>query len=309
MKLAFVMAVGKGESLWKTGYLIESIQKHHPSADVFAFVAEEERKEIPQEYLELLLDEDVTLLFGKIPIPEYIFTVKHMALIEATKRSSADYFCCLDSDMLMLNPFEFNSNHNMYVCPVDVGNTSWGRASAQPYWDRLYSDMGLKTPANKLQPIADKTPMFPYYNGGFVITSNRNFGEEWLELTSIVFPQIESMDSYEKFRSRSKRRRFFQRIPLSHWTEQVTLTLLAEKYKAHNLGYSYDYPINIMKTVPKDTKLIHYHDMRNLRKISTDYLSEDLLEYLDDNYPKNVTRLRLSAYSIMRRTKIKLGKF
>jgi len=306
--IVFVLAVGRGKTLDKSIFLINSIKKYHPDAEIYSFVAEEETEEI--DYAIKSFEEISTkVLYGEIPMKEYIFTVKHNALIKAGKITKKKYLCCLDSDMLLLQKFRLPPNHDMYVCPVDVGNTSWGREESREKWEELYKIAKAKMPKKKLYSLVDNREMFPYYNGGFVITSDKQFGKKWLDLTSKIFKIIESYDSYDKYRSQSKRRRLFTRIPYSHWTEQVSLTLLASKYNTLALGYDYDYPLNAMKSCPKNTKLIHYHDFRNLYKLESHRLQIDVYEYLINNYNKTTSKLKLKAYDFLRKIKIKMGKF
>lgn len=302
------MAVGVGKTLDKSKFLIESIKNQNHKQEIHTFVANEELDTIPKQYIKYFED-NTKLHYGEIPMKEYIFTVKHNALIKAGN-TKKEYLCCLDSDMLMLRPFEIPTK-NMYVCPVDIGNTSWGREESRPLWEELYKIIKVPMPLHKLTPLVDNYKMFPYFNGGFVLTNNKTFGSEWLSLTKKIYKIIEKYDSYDKYRGQSKRRRTFTRIPYSHWTEQVSLTLLATKYNAEVLGYDYDYPINIMHSCPCNTRLIHYHDFRNLYKLNQSkiMLINGLSEYLKKNYKPFSSKLKLNAYSIIRRAKIKMGKF
>lgn len=309
--IAFVIAVGRGKTLDKSFYLAKSIRYFYPDAEIYAFVAEEERAEIPREKL-FAIETYSTLIYGYIPMKEYIFTVKHQALILAGAQTNAKYLACLDSDMLLLNQFNLDDGYDMFVCPVDVGNTSWGRESSAPLWKELYNHVGSPFPDYRLRALKDNYLMHPYFNGGFVITTDHSFGSKWLNLTKEVFEKIPEYDKYvDEYGGKSKRSRFLlKKIPYSHWTEQVTLTLLASKYNTKILDYSYDYPLNIMWSCPSETRLIHYHDQRNfvkLRRPEHKCLLKDIGITRNNNILNSY--MRIIIYSYLRWMKIKLGKF
>lgn len=307
--IAFVIAVGKGvNTLDKTTMLIHSIFEINPKQEIYSFIAEEERREIPKKYIDFF-NEETKVLYGNIPMKEYVFSVKPKAMIEAGKITKKELICFLDSDMLMLKQFG-HLEEGTYVVPVDVGNVSWGRERARPYWEKLYSLTGIEMPKEKITSLVDKREMFPFFNSGFVI-SNKEFGKEWLSLTENVFRIVDDLDPYEGYSKKSRRRRFFKRIPYSHWIDQVALSLLSSKYKAKILDYKYNYPLNIMKKCPDDTILVHYHDVRNLFKLDKEtLLSMDIDSYLkENNYNYFVSKMRMNVYDLMRKTKISLGKF
>jgi len=309
--IAFVMAVGKGKTLDKSYYLAKSIKQVYEDAEIYAYVAEEEKPEISQGRLSKI-GNYANLIYGDIPMKEYIFTVKHRALILAGEMTNKKYLVCLDSDMLMMNELSLPKGE-MFVCPVDIGNTSWGREEARPLWEKLYKKIGAEMPKNKLLSLIDKYAMFPYYNGGFVITSDHKFGRKWLDLTREIFKILPDMDSYMKgYSQQTKRRRLFTKIPYSHWTEQVTLTLLASKHKAKILPYEYDWPMNTTWRCPTNVKIMHYHDMRNLLKIHKKSVVNRLKEigiYDELKYSTPFEYPRMIGYQVLRGMKVRLGKF
>jgi hypothetical protein len=300
---AFVMSVGKGKMVEQAYWLARSISQSNPKAEIYAFVAESEREDIYLYHLKRIEEVGGKILYGEIPLKEYKFTSKHQALIQAGELSSAKYFVCLDSDMLVLNRLELPSDYAMYVCPVDIGNTSWGRESARSRWEELYKLVEAEMPKEKIRSVIGNYLMFPYFNGGFVITTDNKFGSKWLDTTKKVYGEMPDREFYQNVYSKqSKRRRLFTKIPYAHWTEQVTLTLLAAKYHTKVLDYRYDYPLNTRWTCPQDVKIVHYHDVRNLVKIR-DRVKNIELPSVVFTYP------RILNYQMLRGLKVKMGKF
>jgi hypothetical protein len=302
-ELAFVFSVGTGTMVEKSYWLARSIHKTNPEAEIYAFVAESEREDIYIYHLKRIEEFGGKILYGEIPLKEYKFTSKHQALIQAGEQSSAKYLVCLDSDMLVMNPFTLPEGFSMYVVPVDIGNTSWGRESARSKWEELYKLVDSPMPTQKIIPILDKHPMFPYYNGGFAVSTDHKFGQKWLDTTKVVYDKMPDREFYQNVYSKqSKKRRLFTKIPFAHWTEQVTLTLLAAKYHAKALDYRYDYPLNTLWTCPQDVRIVHYHDVRNLVKIR-DLIKDIELPNIVFTYP------RILNYQLLRGMKVRLGKF
>ena len=311
--IAYVMAVGRRGTLKKTYHLMKSIKHFDKDAEIYAFVANEEVDEIPQASLDRFKPYS-KLIYGNIPMKEYIFTVKHQALIQAGEISSKKYLACMDSDMLMFDKLQLEEGYDLFVAPVDIGNTSWGRLDAKPEWKRLYGLIGEDMPDYTLTSLVDKREMLPYFNGGLAITSDHKFGKLWLETTKKIFPEISDKDSYiEGYSKKTAHGKLVTKIPFSHWTEQVTLSLLASKFNTKILDYTYNYPMNIMWDCPTDIKIMHYHDLRNLIKIRNKAVKQKIVDMgikeALDGYNKCDTYARLLAYHTLRSIKIKAGKF
>jgi hypothetical protein len=80
--------------------------------------------------------------------------------------------------------------------------------------------------------------MREYYNGGFILTRNKNFPERWKKVSEQIYEETNA---------------FF--------SEQIALAFLSQEYRTEKLDERYNLPLPMRFTIPGDTKVLHYHHL------------------------------------------------
>lgn len=242
--LAFIFAAGEGKYDKQGLYLARSIARTNPDSPIFAFIPDGENPEHEPELAEL-----GTILRGKSTIPKYGISTKVDALMAAEEATDVEYLLLLDTDTLVFDKISVHqSGKDLYLKPVDVGLQYWGRESqSKRRWNEIAAEADLPTPEWRYRSSFDENTIPPYWNAGFVLTANDDFGTRWMQLIQDIYPDI----SYE-------------------WhADQVSLGLLSQEYDVGELDNRYNYPLHLRLRLREDVKIVHYHNFHNLKKASS----------------------------------------
>lgn len=239
--LAFVFAAGEGKYDEQGLYLARSIARTNPDSRIFAYVPDGESPEHEDELAEL-----GTILRGQPTIPEYGISTKVDALMAAEQTADEKYLLLLDTDTLVLDRITVHrSGKDLYLKPVDVGLQYWGRESqSKQRWKELAAEADLPTPEWDYRSTFDGNEIPPYWNAGFVLTANGDFGARWMRLIQDIYPDI----------------------PYEWHADQVALGLLSQEYDVEELDNRYNYPLHLRLKLRGDAKVVHYHNFHNLNK-------------------------------------------
>lgn len=252
--LGYVFATGEGTVGRQSVALARSIERNHPGAAVYVFVPEDERAAMDDDVLDYLGDVG-ELLPGDIPIPEYPISAKIEALRLAQAAAGEEYLAMLDTDVLVLEPLTVQaSGKELYLKPVDVGRQFWGRDVSEEWWADLYREHDGDVPDWRVRSTFDGVEMYPHWNAGFVLTSVDDLGAEWLELAETLHGEI----------------------PYDRHADQVALGILSAHRDVEVLDRRYNYPIHLRLRCPEDVVVLHYHRERNLRKVTSRRLREEV---------------------------------
>lgn len=241
--LAFVFAAGEGKYDEQGLYLARSIARTNPDSQIFAYVPDGETPEHEAELAEL-----GTILRGQPTIPEYGISTKVDALMAAEEAADEEYLLLLDTDTLVFDRISVHqSGKALYLKPVDVGLQYWGRESeSKQRWNAIATEADLPMPEWRFQSTFDGNEIPPYWNAGFVLTANDNFGTRWMRLIEDIYPNI----------------------PYEWHADQVALGLLSQEYDVEELDNRYNYPLHLRLRLREDAKVVHYHNFQNLQKSS-----------------------------------------
>jgi hypothetical protein len=242
--LAFVFAAGEDKYDEQGLYLARSIARTNPDASIIVYVPNGESPGHEDE-----LAEFCTIVRGEPTIPEYGISRKIDALIAAEETADEEYLLLLDTDTLVLDAITVHqSGKDIYLKPVDVGLQYWGRKSkSRGSWTEIATKADLSVPEWNYRSTFDANPIPPYWNAGFVLTVNQNFGTRWMELVQAIYPNI----------------------PYEWHADQVALGLLSQEYDIESLDNRYNYPLHLHLRLRDDTKVVHYHNFHNLKKCRT----------------------------------------
>jgi len=241
--LAFVFAAGEGKYDEQGLYLARSISRTNPESRIFVYVPDGEHPENEDELSEL-----GTILRGKPTIPEYGISRKVDALMAAEEAATEEYLLLLDTDTIVLNRITVHrSGKDLYLKPVDVGLQYWGRQSqSKQKWREIATEADLPLPDWHYRSTFDGNEIPAYWNAGFVLTANSDFGTRWMHLIQDIYPDI----------------------PYEWHADQVALGLLSQEYDVEVLDNRYNYPLHLRLKLRKDAKVVHYHNFSNLKKCS-----------------------------------------
>lgn len=243
-KLSYVFALGPNELEQKSLFLLRSIRQNTSASqnEIYVFIAEEEKEEISKETIKEVRN-SATIIRGNIPIKEYPLSAAHKALHEASNKSESEYLLLLDTDTLVLNEPKTHLQHesDLFLKPVDTGESYWGQSESNKEWKQLFQDNDLEFPEEEVISTVDKRKVRPpYYNGGAILTRNNAFPKEYLDLNKKVYGTL-STDNY--------------------YTDQIVLAILAEKYNVEELDESYNYPQHLRFVPNSSANILHYHEL------------------------------------------------
>lgn len=249
--LAFVFAAGEGKYDEQGLYLARSIACKNPDSPIFVYVPDGESPEHEDELAEL-----GTILRGQPTIPDYGISRKVDALMAVEEAADEEYLLLLDTDTLVLDKITVHqTGKDLYLKPVDVGLQFWGRESESRHrWSEISNEADLPTPEWSYQSTFDENEIPPYWNAGFVLTANGDFGARWMRLIEDIYPDI----------------------PYEWHADQVALGLLSQEYDMEELDNRFNYPLHLRLKIHENAKVVHYHNLRNLKKCSghTTFLRE-----------------------------------
>ncbi len=258
-KLAYSIALGRGDITLKGIYLIKSILSVERKPEIYCFLPSEEVKEVGRKLLEdvksMELNQRIYLKISKYPIKGYPMSSKIGAMKFASQNTSKDYILFLDSDTIVLKGISslLSLKYDLFLKPADIGNQFWGRKESYNEWRKLYSMFNINFPEYYVTSTVDHLYMLPYWNGGFILFNNKtNFIDNFEKILSSIYNKI-----------RTGKRFWF--------ADMVALAIASGEYKIKILDETYDFPLHLRFMVPKNLKIIHYHRFYHLSKISHKY--------------------------------------
>ena len=229
--------VADGERLIYDSFLLYcSIKYQMPDAHIIIGIPADNEKS-----LAIFDNTDVEKI--DLPIPEmikddggkYRFSNK-VRLISLLGNEPA--FLC-DSDMLMIKPLPMKYFKTMEMAAAPDDRLSWNGD-----WEMVYNMFNVPLPKHRVLTTITKELSFPYYNSGFVYTSNpKLFGEKWFEITSEIVKS---------------------NIPRKYpFADQIALPVAAAavNLEIHRLDDCFNH--SMVKPFHKHSYMIHHHGLYN----------------------------------------------
>lgn len=279
-EFAFAITIGTESISEKARCLVKSLRRLYPDAPILTYVTDAELPQIPDETVEFFRT-NTALRTGGFPRDDYPISAKLRAMVLAGELFDFEYLAMLDSDTVLLRPFDdfidSSPSGDVYAKPVDIS----GKWDTEADWEHVVSETGYEMPRRRTVSTVDKRRIIPFYNAGVVITTDPSFPDEWLELTVSVYDSIEEGNPV--------------------FADQIALGLLAQRYDLVELSDLENYPLHLYPTLSPDAVLVHYHDYASLTKVRDDDVF-DILDEIDlsgkiPDRARAVSRVYEPAYS------------
>lgn len=160
----------------------------------------------------------------------------------------------VDTDTLLRADMGADLLYDERVRMVAEGTPTWGKSPVD--WERAYGFFGLPLPKERVKLVRGRKIAFlPYFNAGMVSfpttvkgRSGMGFAEAWAD-TAARFDQCSIANKRP-------------------WLDQITLplTLYREGFAWVSMKDRYNYSLSdrVTKSIPPDTRLLHYHQGRYL---------------------------------------------
>jgi hypothetical protein len=245
-ELAYAISIGQSELAQQAECLVRSINLFAPESEIFGYLTEEEMDALSR-HQQSFFERHTILTVGQNPIPEYPIAIKIEALRAALEQTSTEYVALVDTDTLVLNPIDVHreTSADFLAKPADISTQYWTSKDAEKEWIQLYQRAGKEYLGAEFETTVDRKPIPRYWNAGMVITNQSDLADEWLNLTSELYSEIND----------------------PFYTDQVSLALVAAEYNTELLSEQYNFPLPHRIWCPSNIRLLHYHRYRYLARV------------------------------------------
>ena len=257
----YSLTADAGQLATQARLLTTSLRQTCPNANVLTFVPEDSIDEIADPILQDI-KANSTVVTGEIPLPEYPISAKQQALRKAVQQFDTDYYVGLDTDTVILSPPVLESSSaELYASPVFVGTQYWASEYSEADWHRLYDAYDLSPPSATVQTSCDNRTIRPYFNAGVIVTSDKDFPDDWLSITRDTL-NAEFLEHDETF-----------------FNDQIALALAARNRKTELLSDQQNFPLLGRIHCPDDVQILHYGKWKNLSRIRNPTIATMLRQY------------------------------
>lgn len=246
---AYIFTIGPG-SLSRQGlYLLKSINRNTEAGkeDVFVYIVDGEKDNIEDDIINEV-GERATLIEGPMPNKNYPLSAAHGALKKASEVSDHEYLVLLDTDIVVLDDITIHEENEaeLFVAPEVISHQFWAsKDKSEDLLRDVFEKYGFDYPDIAVDSNYDRTEINPYYNSGVIITKNNDFPERYLELS----------------------REIHGNLPEKNYnSDMISLSLLAQDYDLFELPPQYNFFQAIRPYPQEGTKVVHYVDLRALRR-------------------------------------------
>jgi hypothetical protein len=276
--IAISFAVGDGELAEKARYLTNSIKTYTSNPEIHTFASTDEWESLSARE-QNFFDTETTVATGELPIAGYPISAKLAAMKHAASVTTRPFLLLLDTDTVVLNEIEYHSDGSaeLFVKRADGSDQYWISEEAEDDWKRAYSLFNSEYPGYTSETSETGVPIPPYWNAGFVLTSDKEFPSEWLSATRTVYQSNLS-------------ERFF--------ADQVALGVLSTQYEVEEVSELYNYPLPFRYRCPSNIRVLHYHDFQPCGRIVTPLVRAKLRQIgltQSHSFPSSGDQLRLLA--------------
>lgn len=167
--LSFIFVVQGARLQAQSLILADSLRRHHPHADLIAYLPGETAADLPPVIADFLADCGVQCRSLEQPEGQWRAPYPHgnkILALAAPRDSRWSMF--LDTDMAALGPIDPTDLPGpMQVSVVPEGIATWGKDLTR--WEVAYGFFGLPMPEDRIRLLRGRRLMFPpYFNGGMV---------------------------------------------------------------------------------------------------------------------------------------------
>jgi hypothetical protein len=246
--VAFATTTDTGALAAQARLLARSVRAVHPDAPLLVTLPAESAGDLDPAVRDEL-DRLATVVVEPYPLPEYPISAQLRAFELAAARFDADRTVMLDTDTLLLGPFDPPAlSAPLAARQASIRTTFWGSAASTDAWARVYDRYGVAPPDADLRGAIDGQPIAPYWNAGVVVAEDPALPGELLALTRDLATDPPGVD--EDF-----------------FTDQVALAVLAARHGLDTLSDRYNYPLLGHVGVPDDVRVLHYSARFQLRRL------------------------------------------
>ncbi len=287
--ISFAYAIGSDELAEQAKYLTNSIRAFASSSNIYTFTTENEWYELSPSSREYF-SRHSHILVGELPIEGYPVSAKLAAMRHASDLTSDEYVLLLDTDTVILDRINCHkdSSSELFLTPADKNGHYWATSKASDDWEQVYSVLDREFPGYNHETTISKTPIPPYWNAGFVMTSNHGFPERWISETKTVYNS---------------------NLPERFYSDQIALGCISTEYDVDEVGIRYNYPLPHRFRCPEDILVLHYHSLQPCGRILNRSIREKLNRigiYHSTHFPTRIRRLRLLSGALLQLSVIKL---
>lgn len=254
--LSFVFVVQGPRLQAQSLILADSLRRHHPNADLVAYLPGETLADVPVAVADFLTACGVSCRRLDAPDDQWQQPYPHgNKILALAQPRDTRWSMFLDTDMAVIgaiDPTDLPEPMQVSVVPEGIG--SWGKDFGQ--WQAAYGFFHMEMPDERIRLLRGRKLSFPpYFNGGMVAINEadkvdgRGFGDLWRTTASEFDWQAKASNKRP-------------------WLDQITLPLTMQRYgfkhkivdERSNCSISNDRKLDGLNPT-----ILHYHRARFLR--------------------------------------------
>lgn len=265
--------------------LVRSIREHHPESGIVVFIPETGASAMANHLL-AELEKDAIVEVGPYPDDDYPITAQLRAFELATEQSGVEQVVMLDTDIVLLDRLSFPARDvALSARACTLRGSFWTNDVSVPVWELLYTRYNIPEPEHSISAVLGGELPYPFYNSAAVIARDLSLPGQLLELSM----EIRADEGSAVAEAAGSRRPLF-------YSDQVALSLLAQKTSFTTLPLTNNYPVPAFLWVPPSVAGLHYGNRALLSTALPQHKWDEYAELLELNSsPVNWGKRVLSA--------------
>lgn len=254
--VTYTFPVGGQQFAEKAVYLLKSMINNITDPDIVTYITPEEVRTLHDDYIKFF-DQNTHLIIGPRPIDDYPISAKLAAFRAGANHSQREFIVHLDSDTLLMSDLSLSNKekHDVYLKPPDMVLRRWEDVN-QEDWVSIYKELDVVFPGYTMTSDICQQDTPPFYNAGVVVTRDRDFPDDWINMTRIVH----------------------ERFPYQRFSDQVALGILSREYDVGDLTQKDSFIVDGHYWCPSDIRIMRYQDYINFCTILNPFIWIKMLD-------------------------------